>query len=105
MMSTIFCEPTRQGTHLPQDSFRKKRVKFRAASIMQRPVLRKRIAPDPMCAPASITALGSEEVEGRKSIGESRNLSVAGRKGKLGPEGAKALSWPRGPPALASISR
>ena len=36
-ISTIFCEPMRQGTHLPQDSLRKNRVAVKAWSNMFTP--------------------------------------------------------------------
>src|SRR5689334_38837 len=73
---------------------------------MQRPSARKMIAPDPTDPPASITGLGGAPLVPGKSSAELSNSSVAGRNGKLGPDGANALSLRPfdTPPALASIS-
>src|SRR6266700_3997364 len=78
-MSVIFCEPTRQGTHLPHDSLRKKRTAFTAMSSMQRPSAQTTIAPDPTIEPAAATAF--------QSSGSS--AMDAGRYPADGPEGAK----------------
>src|ERR1039457_889109 len=77
---TNFCEPTRHGTHLPQDSLRKKRTELRAMSSMQRLSAQTTMAPEPTMEPASATALKSK---GKSSI-------AAGRYPEDGPEGANA---------------
>src|SRR5579862_1045816 len=79
---TIFCDPTRQGTHLPQDSLRKKRTALRAMSSMHRPSAHTTMAPEPTIEPAAATALKSR---GRLTIS-------AGRYPDEGPEGAKPSS-------------
>src|ERR1017187_10635719 len=57
---TSFCDPARQGTHLPHDSLRKKRTEFKAMSSMQRLSAQTTIAPEPTIEPASATALKSK---------------------------------------------
>ena len=78
-MSTSFCEPMRQGTHLPQDSLRKKRTAFNAMSTMQRSSAQTTMAPEPTMEPLAATASQSR---GRSTID-------AGRYPEDGPEGAK----------------
>src|ERR1700760_4384185 len=77
-MSTSFCDPTRHGTHLPQDSLRKNCVELIAMSSMQRPSAHTTIAPDPTIEPASASAL--------KSSGKS--TIEAGKYPDDGPDGA-----------------
>src|SRR5258708_3134401 len=59
IMSTSFCVPMRQGTHLPHDSLRKKRTEFNAMSSMQRPSAQTTIAPDPSMDPIAASDLKS----------------------------------------------
>ncbi len=58
-ISTIFCEPMRQGTHLPQDSLRKNFTAFSAMSSMQRPSAHTTIAPEPSMEPMAASDLKS----------------------------------------------
>jgi len=51
--------PTRQGTHLPHDSFLKKRWAFSAMSSMHVPSAQTTIAPEPSIEPAWSSALKS----------------------------------------------
>ena len=51
--------PTRQGTHLPQDSLRKKRTALSAMSSMQRPSAQTTMAPEPSMEPAAASDLKS----------------------------------------------
>ncbi len=81
-MLTSFCEPTRHGTHLPQDSLRKNRTEFKAMSSMQRLSAHTTIAPEPTMDPASATTLKSS---GRSSM-------LAGKYPEEGPEGANPSS-------------
>ena len=82
-ISTIFCEPTRQGTHLPQDSLRKNFTAFRAMSSMQRPSAQTTIAPEPSIEPTAASDLKS-----------SRTSTIeAGRYPDEGPDGANAFSF------------
>src|ERR1700693_1281085 len=83
-ISTIFCEPTRHGTHFPHDSLRYKRVAFSAISSMHRPSAHTTIAPDPTIDPAAATAFQSR----------GRFVIDAGKYPDDGPEGAKASSFP-----------
>ena len=76
-MSTIFCEPTRQGTHLPQDSLRKKRTAFSAMSSMQRPSAQTTIAPEPTIEPAAASA--SSRAEDRPWSGQISGRRPRGR--------------------------
>src|ERR1700678_2752578 len=95
-MATNFCEPTRQGTHFPHDSFLKNCVVFRAISNMQRSSAKTTKAPDPNIDPASASDLKS-----------SRTSTIeAGKKPDEGPEGAKPFSFlPFGtPPAYLKIT-
>src|SRR5207244_3143186 len=69
--SAIFCEPTRQGTHLPHDSFRKKRTKPSARSRTQVPSPIATIAPEPRIGSwggAARPATGGRSTLVRKSI-------------------------------------
>src|SRR4051812_21726712 len=52
IMSTIFCVPTRHGTHLPQLSLRKNRIAFNAMSSMHVPSAQAITALDPTMDPA-----------------------------------------------------
>src|ERR1700736_4915805 len=90
-MSTNFWDPTLQGTHLPHDSLRKKRVELMAMSNIQRPSAQTTTAPDPTMEPASARAL--------KSRGKS--TFEAGKYPDEGPEGANpSKALPSGiPPA------
>src|ERR1700691_4026654 len=58
-ISTNFCDPTRHGTHLPQDSLRKNCVEFNAISSMQRSSAHTTSAPEPSIEPASASDLKS----------------------------------------------
>src|SRR3984957_11260969 len=82
-ISTIFCDPVRQGTHLPQDSLRKNFTAFKAMSSMQRPSAHTTIAPEPSIDPTEASDL------------KSRHTSTieAGRYPDDGPDGAKAFSF------------
>src|SRR5260221_10813843 len=93
MTSTIFCEPTRQGTHLPQDSLRKKRVKFNAPSTIDRPSASTMIAPEPIVAPAAEIGFFAcpPAVSFGKSIGRARDPSAPGRNPHERPHRAHAL--------------
>src|SRR5271168_975298 len=82
-ISTNFCEPTRQGTHLPHDSLRKNCVEFRAMSSMQRSSAHTTSAPEPSIEPASASDLKS-----------SRTSAMdAGKYPEDGPEGANPFSF------------
>src|SRR5260221_529570 len=78
--STIFDVPTRQGTHLPQLSLRKKRTAFNAMSIMQVP------------SAMAMTALEPTMEFTFESVFHSigRSTMLAGKKPEEGPLGAKA---------------
>src|SRR5271156_1753263 len=95
-ISTNFCEPTRQGTHLPQDSLRKNCVEFSAMSSMQRSSAQTTSAPEPSIEPASASDLKS-----------SRTSAMdAGKYPEDGPEGANPFSFfpPAIPPPYLKIS-
>src|SRR5271156_3151475 len=95
-ISTNFCEPTRQGTHLPHDSLRKNCVEFRAMSSMQRSSAHTTSAPEPSIEPASASDLKS-----------SRTSAMdADKYPEDGPEGANPFSFfPSAmPPACLKIS-
>src|ERR1700678_2911942 len=95
-MATSFCEPTRQGTHLPQDSFLKNWVVFRAISNMQRSSAHTTRARAPSIEPASASDLKS-----------SRTSTIdAGKKPEEGPDGAKPFNFLPGglPPAYLKIT-
>src|SRR5205823_4296680 len=57
--STAFCEPRRQGTHLPHDSLRKKRTTFVARASMSVPSATTTTAPEPSIEPALAKAAKS----------------------------------------------
>src|ERR1700683_1409518 len=95
-ISTNFCEPTRHGTHLPQDSLRKNCVELSAMSSMQRSSAHTTSAPEPSIEPASASDLQS-----------SRTSAMdAGRYPEDGPEGAKPFNcFPSAiPPPYLKIS-
>src|SRR5271156_3357388 len=95
-ISTNFCEPTRQGTHLPQDSLRKNCVEFSAMSSMQRSSAHTTRAPEPSIEPASASDLKS-----------SRTSAMdADKYPEDGPEGANPFSFfpPAIPPPYLKIS-
>src|SRR3954471_20116688 len=77
-MAVIFCVPMRQGTHLPQDSLRKKRMQLKAMSSMQRPSAQITIAAEPTMEPALES--------GCQSMG--RSAIAAGKYPDDGPDGA-----------------
>ena len=81
----------RQGTHLPQDSLRKKRTELKAISSMQRASVQTTMAPEPTIEPNC------------DSVAQSSGVSSidAGRYPDEGPEGAKPSNFlPAGmPPA------
>src|ERR1700689_949847 len=81
--STIFCEPTLHGTHLPQDSLRKNRVAFSAMSNMHVPSAQTTSAPEPSMEPASASDLKSNRT----------SAMDAGRYPDEGPDGAKPFSF------------
>ena len=54
-MTCAFAEPTRHGTHLPQDSSRKNRSTLTAAASRSVPSAMTTIAPDPSIDPAACT--------------------------------------------------
>ena len=95
-ISTIFWVPMRQGTHLPQDSLRKKRTELKAMSNMQARLVQTTTAPEPTMEP------------NLDSVAQSSGVSSmdAGRYPDEGPEGAKpTTSSPGGgPPARSKIS-
>src|SRR5271155_1835348 len=95
-ISTNFCEPTRQGTHLPQDSLRKNCVEFSAMSSMQRSSAHTTRAPEPSIEPASASDLKSNRT----------SAMDAGKYPEDGPEGANPFSFfPSAmPPACLKIS-
>src|SRR5258706_6644095 len=86
--STSFDVPMRHGTHLPQDSLRKKRTELSAISSMQRPSAHTTMAPDPSIEPIAASDL------------KSRPTSIidAGRYPDDGPLGATDLQ--RLPPTI-----
>src|ERR1700733_13991399 len=95
-ISTNFCEPTRHGTHLPQDSLRKNCVELSAMSSMQRSSAHTTSAPEPSIAPQPASDLKS-----------SRTSAMdAGRYPEDGPEGAKPFNcFPSAiPPPYLKIS-
>src|SRR3984957_7017514 len=82
-ISTIFCEPIRQGTHLPHDSLRKNFTAFSAMSSMQRPSAQTTMAPEPSMDPMAASDLNS-----------SRPSTCAGVKSPDGgPDGANAFCF------------
>src|SRR6202521_5095832 len=88
-MSTIFCEPTRHGTHFPHDSLRKNFTAFSAMSSIQRPSAQTTMAPEPSMEPAAAIDLKS-------SLASSMD---AGRYPEDGPDGAHAFTFlPSGAP-------
>src|SRR4051812_23762896 len=92
-MSTIFCEPTRQGTHFPQDSLRKNFTELSAMSNMHVPSAQTTMAAEPTIDPAFETVLKSN---GRSSLS-------GGKYPDDGPDGANptTLRSPVGPPAYS----
>src|SRR3984957_19575462 len=82
-ISTIFCEPIRQGTHLPQDSLRKNFTALSAMSSMQRPSAHTTIAPEPSIDPMAASDLKSSRT----------SACDAGRYPDDGPDGANAFSF------------
>jgi hypothetical protein len=94
-MATTFSVPVRHGTHLPHDSFRKKRVTFVAVSIMSVPSAMTTRAAAPSMLPA--LAIVSKSI--------SVSAASAGKKLELAPPGAKALrALPSFTPPARSIS-
>src|SRR5271156_5202055 len=95
-ISTNFCEPTRQGTHLPQDSLRKNCVEFSAMSSMQRSSAHTTRAPEPSIEPASANDLKSNRT----------SAMDAGKYPEDGPDGANPFSvFPSAmPPPYLKIS-
>src|SRR5262245_10804881 len=58
-ISTAFCDPTRQGTHLPHDSLRKNLTTFVASASMSVPSAMTTSAPEPSIEPAFCNAAKS----------------------------------------------
>src|SRR3984957_1890016 len=82
-ISTIFCEPIRQGTHLPHDSLRKNFTAFSAMSSMQRPSAQTTMAPEPSMDPMAASDLKSSRT----------STCDAGKYPDDGPDGANAFSF------------
>ena len=94
--STSLAEPTRQGTHLPHDSLRKKRTALSAMSSMHARSSSTSSAPEPSIEPAAASDLKSSGV----------SSAEGGRKPEAGPDGAHALSGrpPATPPARSKMT-
>src|SRR3990172_1744617 len=80
---SIWRVPTRQGTHLPQDSFWVKVIKKRAMSTMQVSSSMVTIPPEPTMDPAWA----------RVSYSTGRSMRWAGRQPPEGPPDWTALIW------------
>src|SRR5215471_8651879 len=95
-MSTIFCERTRQGTHLPHDSLRKNRAQFRAISNIHLPSAHTTIAAEPSMEPVLDIDLKSR----------ATSIIDPGKNPEAAPEGAHAFTFfpSRGPPASFMIT-
>ena len=96
-IAEAFSVPTRHGTHLPHDSFRKKRTTLAASGSMGVSSATTTSAPEPNMLPASSRVA--------KSIGTSARS--AGRKLEEAPPGANAFRArpPLTPPASSISSR
>src|ERR1700683_3095624 len=95
-ISTIFCEPIRQGTHLPHDSLRKNFTAFSAISSMHRPSAHTTRAPEPSMDPMAARDLKSSRT----------STCDAGKYPDDGPDGANAFNFfpPTIPPPRLKIT-